>query len=171
MLSNNTLNGNYLRDSNWIFFFLTWALKSCVNFQGTFKLNLNRNRGASFWKREGEGIYSICGAMILFKGQFQFFTLRLTSTGLTLFLIPRWCSVSGRHLSIQGTGIPALCQAPLRVLEVMKPRTKISVLVGIKFLLPLKDVDILIQQDFLRPNVCIKCSKMSSLHGALCHAA
>ena len=120
-----------------------------MNFQGTFKLNLNRNRGASFWKREGEGIYSICGAMILFKGQFQFFTLRLTSTGLTLFLIPRWCSVSGRHLSIQGTGIPALCQALLRVLEVMKPQTKISVLVGIKFLLPLKDVDILIQQDFL----------------------
>ena len=78
MLSNNTLNGNYLRDSNWILF-LTWALKSCVNFQGTFKLNLNRNRRASFWKWEREGIYSIYGAMILFKGQFQFFSLRLTA--------------------------------------------------------------------------------------------
>lgn len=88
--------------------------------------------------------------MILFKGCFQFFILRLASTGHALFLMPRWCRVSGHHLSIQGTGteVPALCQAPPRVLEVMNPQTKISVLVGSKFLLPLKDVDILIQQDF-----------------------
>lgn len=169
MLS-NTLNGNYLRDSNWIFFFLTWALKSCVNFQGTFKLEFEQKQ-RSFILETGGGYTASVGELILFKGQFQFFTLRLTSTGLTLFLIPRWCSVSGRHLSIQGTGIPALCQALLRVLEVMKPQTKISVLVGIKFLLPLKDVDILIQQDFLWPNVCLKCSELSSPHGALCRAA
>ena len=95
-------------------------------------------------------IYSIYGAMILFKGRFQFFILRPASTGHALFLMPRWCRVSGHHLSIQGPGteVPALCQAPLRVLEAMNPQTKISVLVGSKFLLPVKDVDILIQQDF-----------------------
>ena len=43
------------------------------------RIRVNRNRRASFWKWEREGIYSIYGAMILFKGQFQFFSLRLTA--------------------------------------------------------------------------------------------
>lgn len=166
MLSNNTLNGNYLRDSNWIFFFLTWALKSCVNFQGTFKLNLNWNRRASFWKWEREGIYSIYGAMILFKGQFQFFILRLTAQ----VSLSSWYQDGAES---QDATCPFRAQASLLCARNRWgcwrswTHTKISVLVGIKSLSPLKDVDILIQQDFLQPIVCITCSEMSSPHGAL----